>query len=153
MDNDFAILWWFLPYINMNQSQGCMCLPHPEPLSHLPPHPIPLDCPRALSLGALLHALNLYWPSILHRVMYMFQCYSLKSSHPHLLLGYKDSVQSGRDPYPFPGHCAGQRVSGALWCSWQCASGQAIQNLPDGIGHHHLLSNSRNNSSCLVWQQ
>ena len=56
--------------------------PDPEPLSHLPPYPIPLGCPRALALGALLHALNLHWPSVLHMVMYMFQCYSLKSSHP-----------------------------------------------------------------------
>ena len=54
-----------------------MCPPHPEPLSHLPPHPIPLGCPRALALGALLHALNLHWPSVLHMVMYMFQCYPL----------------------------------------------------------------------------
>ena len=27
--------------------------PHPEPPSHLPPHPIPLGCPRALALSAL----------------------------------------------------------------------------------------------------
>ena len=58
---------------------------HPEPPSLLPPHPIPLGCPRALALGALLHASNLHWSSILHMVIYMFQCYSLKSSHPHLL--------------------------------------------------------------------
>ena len=44
---------------------------------HLPPHPIPLGCPRAPALGALLRALNLHWPSILHMVMYMFQCYPL----------------------------------------------------------------------------
>ena len=35
--------------------------------------------------SALLHALNLDWPSISHKVIHMFQCYSLKSSHPHLL--------------------------------------------------------------------
>ena len=57
----------------------------PEPWSHLPPHPIPLGCPRAPALGALLHALNLHWSSLLHMVMYMFHCYSLKSSHPRLL--------------------------------------------------------------------
>ena len=51
---------------------------HPEPLSHLHPDPIPLDCPRAFALGALLHASNWHWSSILHMVMYMFQCYSLK---------------------------------------------------------------------------
>ena len=56
------------------------------PLSfHLPPHPIPLGSSRGLVLGALFHALNLLCLSILHMVMYMFQCYSLKSSHPLIL--------------------------------------------------------------------
>ena len=59
--------------------------PHPECLFYLPPHPIPLGCPRALALGALLHVLNLPWSSILHMMIYMFQCYSLKESHPCLL--------------------------------------------------------------------
>ena len=58
---------------------------HPEPPSHLPPHSIPLGCPKAPGLSALLHALNLHWSSVLHMVIYMFECYSLKSSHPHLL--------------------------------------------------------------------
>ena len=58
---------------------------HPEPPSHLPYHPITLGCPRAPALSALLHASNLHWSSILHVVVYIFQCYSLKSSHTHLL--------------------------------------------------------------------
>ena len=62
-----------------------MCSPHPELPSHLPPHPTPLGCIRAPALGALLHALNSHWSSVLHMVIYTFQCYSLKSSHPHLL--------------------------------------------------------------------
>ena len=53
--------------------------------SNIPPHPIPLGCPGARALGALLHALNLHWSSILHMVVYLFQCCSLKSSHPCLL--------------------------------------------------------------------
>ena len=53
--------------------------------SHLPPHHTPQGCPRAPALGALLHVLNWHWPSTLHMVMYMFQCYSLKSFHPCLL--------------------------------------------------------------------
>ena len=80
MDNYFTILWWFLPCINMNRPQVYMYPPHPEHPTHLPPHPIPLGCPKALVLSALLHALKLHWPSILHMIMYMFQCYSLKSS-------------------------------------------------------------------------
>ena len=83
--NYFTILWCFLPYINMNQPWVYMGTPHPEPPSHFPTYPIPLGCPRAPALGALLCASNLHWSSILHMVIYMFHCYSLKSSHPHLL--------------------------------------------------------------------
>ena len=64
---------------------GCTCLPDPEPTSHLPPRRIPQGCPSALALSALFHASNLDWWSISHMVIYMFQWFSLKSSHPHLL--------------------------------------------------------------------
>uniref|UniRef100_A0A8C2RTR9 14-3-3 domain-containing protein n=1 Tax=Capra hircus TaxID=9925 RepID=A0A8C2RTR9_CAPHI len=37
-----------------------ICPHHPELPSRLPPHPIPLVCPRALTLCALPHALNLH---------------------------------------------------------------------------------------------
>ena len=61
------------------------CVP---PILKLPPtslpNPTPLGCPRALALVALLHASSLHWSSILHLVICMFQCNSLKSSHPHL---------------------------------------------------------------------
>ena len=83
--NYFTILWWVLPYINMNQPQMCMCPPCPEPHYQLPPHPIPLGWSSALALSALSHALNLDWSSVSHMVIYMFQCYSLKASHPRLL--------------------------------------------------------------------
>ena len=66
-------------------SHGCTCVSHPEPPSHLPPHSIPQDHPSASALSSLSHALNLDWQFISHMVIYMFQCYSLKSSHPHLL--------------------------------------------------------------------
>ena len=66
-------------------SHGWTCVPSSWTPSHLPPHPMPLGCPRSLALSALLHALNLHWSSILHVAMYMFQCSSLKPSHPHLL--------------------------------------------------------------------
>ena len=66
-------------------SHGCTCVPHPEPLSHLPPHPIPLGHPSATALSTLSHASNLDWRSISHMIIYMFQCYSLRSSHPCLL--------------------------------------------------------------------
>ena len=66
-------------------AMGAHVSPHADPHSHLPPNPIPLSYPRTLVLSDLLHALNLHWSSILHMVTYVLQCYSLKSSHPHLL--------------------------------------------------------------------
>ena len=56
-----------------------------KPPSHLLPHSIPLGCPSAPDESALFYASNLDWSSILYMVIYMFQCYFLKSSHPHLL--------------------------------------------------------------------
>ena len=66
-------------------SHGCTCVSHPKPPYHLPPHPIPLCCPSAQALSALFHAWNVDWRSISYMVIYMFQSYSVKSSHPHLL--------------------------------------------------------------------
>ena len=60
-----------------------MCSPHPDPYFRLPPHAIPLGCHRAPALGAPLYAWNVPWSSIIHMIMYMIQCYSLKSFHPH----------------------------------------------------------------------
>ena len=69
----------------MNQSQVYRCPLHPEPRSHLPPHPIYPGCTKSIAVGALLHTPNTHWLSILHMAVYMFQCYFLKSSHPLLL--------------------------------------------------------------------
>ena len=59
--------------------------PCPEPHSYFPLHPIPLGCLSVQGLSALFHASILDWSSISHMVIYTFQCYSLKSSHPQLL--------------------------------------------------------------------
>ena len=66
-------------------SHGCTCVPHPESPSHLPPHPIPQGHPSTPAPSTLSHASTLDWRSISHRVIYMFQGYSLKSSQPRLL--------------------------------------------------------------------
>ena len=42
----------------------------------LKPPPPSLPIPSLWALGALFHALNLDWSSVLHMVMYMFQCCS-----------------------------------------------------------------------------
>ena len=58
------------------------CVPHPEPSSHLPPHPIPLGHPSAPALSTLSHASNLDWQLVSYMIFYMFHCHSPKSSHP-----------------------------------------------------------------------
>ena len=53
-------------------------------LLNLPP--TPLVCHGALDLSSLSHTANSHWLSVLHIVMYMFQCYFLNWSHlllPH----------------------------------------------------------------------
>ena len=66
-------------------SHGCTCVPHPDTPSHFPSHPLPQGHSSAPDLTTLPHASNLDWRSISHMPIYMFQCYSLKSSHSHLL--------------------------------------------------------------------
>ena len=66
-------------------SHGCTCVPHPETHSHLSSHPTPQCCPSAPTLSAMFHALNMDGWTFSHMVIYMFQCHSLKSSHPLLL--------------------------------------------------------------------
>ena len=107
--NYFTILWGFLAYIDLNQPRVHMCPPilnSPPPSSS--PHPSGVsqstgfECPAScVELGPVIYftygnvhvsvlfsqiiLLNLDWSSISHMVIYVFQCYSLKSSHPHLL--------------------------------------------------------------------
>ena len=61
-----------------------MCPLPPESPSHLPPHPTSLGCHKTLNLCSLCHTANSHWLSILHMVIYIFNCCSLNSSH-HLL--------------------------------------------------------------------
>ena len=80
----FTIFYWFwhtLTWIHHRYTH----VPHPKPPSHLPPHTIPLGHPSAPALSTLYLALNLDWRFISHMIIYMFQFYSLKSSHPRLL--------------------------------------------------------------------
>ena len=59
--------------------------PIPNPPTHVPPYPIPLGHPSASAPSILHHASNLDRRSVSHMVIYVFQCYSLKSSHLHAL--------------------------------------------------------------------
>ena len=58
-------------------SHGYTCVPHPDPPSHLPHHPIPQGHPSAPALSTLPLASNLEWRSISHMIIDMFQCYSV----------------------------------------------------------------------------
>ena len=73
------------PYINVKWPQAYLCPLPPEPSPHLPSYPFLPGCQRVPALGSPHHMSNSHWLSILHLVIYMFQRYSLKSSHPHLL--------------------------------------------------------------------
>ena len=64
---------------------GIHMFPILNPSSHVPPHPIPQGHPSAPALSILSRASNLDWRSISHMIIYMFQCYSVKSSHLCLL--------------------------------------------------------------------
>ena len=49
--------------------------------------PSPSHCSwssSAPALSTLSHSSNLDWESVSHMIIYMFQCYSFRSSHPHL---------------------------------------------------------------------
>ena len=60
---------------------GCTWVPKHEPPSHLPPHIIFLDHPRAPAPSILYPASNIDWRFVTY-ILYMFQCHSPKSSHP-----------------------------------------------------------------------
>ena len=77
----FTILYWFC-HTSTCIRHGCTRVPHPEPLSHLPPHTIPLGHPSAPAPSILYLASNLDWRFIFYMILYMFQCHSPKSSPP-----------------------------------------------------------------------
>ena len=62
-------------------SHGFTCVPHPDPPS--PPHPS--GSSQCTSPEHLSHASNLGWWSVSPLIVYLFQCYSLRTSHSHLL--------------------------------------------------------------------
>ena len=74
----------FMSYIDMNQPWAYMC--PPSWTLFMPPSPShPSGSSQCTSLSTLPHASNLNWRSVSHMIIYTFQCYSLRSSHPHLL--------------------------------------------------------------------
>ena len=75
------ILQWFLLYIDMNQPWIYMCSPSRFPLPPpSPPHPS--GSSQCTSPEHLSHASNLGWRSVSPLIVYLFQCCSLRTSHP-----------------------------------------------------------------------
>ena len=77
----FTILYWFCHTSTWIRHRYTR-VPHPEPLSLLSPHTIPLGHLSAPAPSIQYHALNLDWQFISYMILYMFQCHSPKSSHP-----------------------------------------------------------------------
>ena len=66
-------------------SYECTCVPSSwTPLQSPHPHPSGLSQSTSFECPASCIKLAL-WSSVLHMIIYMFQCYSLKSSHPRFL--------------------------------------------------------------------
>ena len=82
--NYFTILYWLCHTLTWI-CHGVCVFPILNTPSHLPPHPLPLGDPSAPAPSTLYHASNLDWQFVSHTIIYMFQCYSPKSSHPHPL--------------------------------------------------------------------
>ena len=77
----FTILCWFCHTLTWIRHR-CTWVPKPEPLSHLPPHIISLDHPRAPAPSILYLVSNIDWRFVSYMIVYMFQSHSPKSSHP-----------------------------------------------------------------------
>ena len=74
----FAIHWH-------ESATGVHEFPILNPSSHLAPHIISLDHLRAPAPSILYPVLDIDWRFVSYRIVYMFQCHSPKSSHPHPL--------------------------------------------------------------------
>ena len=81
---NFTILYWFC-HTSTWIRHRYTCVPHPEPSSLLPPRIIPLGHSSAPAPSIQYCALNLDWRFVSYMMVYMFQCHSPKSSHPHPL--------------------------------------------------------------------
>ena len=78
---NFTILYWFC-HISKGICHRYTCVPHPEPSSLFPPHTIPLGGPRTPAPSIQYRASNLDWRLVSYMILYIFQCYSPKSSYP-----------------------------------------------------------------------
>ena len=79
-----TLLLWVLSYIDMNQPWSYMYSPSRSPIPTSSPPDSSWSC-QCTSPEHLSHASNLGWWSVSLKIIYMFRCCSLKTSHPPLL--------------------------------------------------------------------
>ena len=82
----FTILYWFC-HTSTCICHGCTRVPHLEPPSHLPPHPIPLGHPSVPALSTLYPASSLDWQFVSYMILYMF--HAILPNHPTLSLSHR----------------------------------------------------------------
>ena len=68
-------------------SHGFTCVPHPEPPSHLPPHPIPLGHPSVPALSTCL--MHPTWTGDLFHIWYYICFNAILSDHPILAFSHR----------------------------------------------------------------
>ena len=78
----FTILYWFC-HTSTCILHGCTRVPNPEPLSHLPPHTIPLGHPSAPAPCFLYPASNLDWRFVSYMIYTCFN--AILPNHPPAL--------------------------------------------------------------------
>ena len=66
-------------------SHGFTCVPHPDPPLPTPSPSHPSGSSQCTSPEHLSHASNLGWWSVSPLIVYLVQCYFLRTSHPRLL--------------------------------------------------------------------
>ena len=131
------MLWWFWPYINMKHPCVYVRLRILIP-SHLPPHPIPLGCPRAPALSALLPPPNLHQSSISHVVISMlFSQMIPPSPPPNICVSFATlRIGSSLSSFYIPCIC----INILYWCFSFCVSSLCII----GSSFIHLLRTDSN---------
>ena len=116
----FTILYWFC-CTSTCISHGCTRVPQPEPLSHLPPHTIPLGHPSVPVPSILYHTSNLDWwfaSHMIHKVSDMGfpgssagEEYACNARDPSLIPGSGSSPVKGIATYS-------SIIELPLWLRW-----------------------------------
>ena len=134
----FTILYWFC-HTSTCIHHGCACVPHPEPLSHLFPHTIPLGHPSAPAPSFLYPASNLYWrfvSYIIHVLMPFSQIIPHSLSH---------RVQKAKKA-----HALRLRFTKIMW-KWLQGCRNSEEEMPVWLSKSRQTSLGSWHSICWIW--